>query len=179
MQRRGSIIVAAVLIAGALAGQALADASKGHDVTVARGMFAHHSWSVAVHGGHHHRCAEVSLSGQTSAGGAARCEPDHRPPLFGPLLAISDDDATVGLEVTRNRVRSMRLKVAHPRSGQPTRWTRVDSERMTRHQARRAGLKRNFRFVVLHSRGNLCVKEFVLFNKDGDRIERRRVPCEF
>jgi hypothetical protein len=95
------------------------------------------------------------------------------------LLAISDADATVGLEVTRNRVRSMRLRVAHPRSGQPTRWTRVDSERMTRHQARRAGLKRNFRFVVLRSRGNLCVKEFVLFNKDDDRIERRRVPCEF
>jgi len=50
---------------------------------------------------------------------------------------------------------------------------------MTRHQARKAGLKRNFRFVVLRSRGNLCVKEFVLFNKDDDRIERRRVPCEF
>jgi hypothetical protein len=180
MRGRGLIVlVAGVAAAAVAAGETAAGASIGQQVTLAHGKFAHHSWSVAVHGGNHHRCAEVSLSGETSAGGAARCEPDHRPPLFGPLLSISDENATVGLELTRNRVRSMRLKVAHPRSDQPTRWTRVNSKRITRRQAHRASLKRNFRFLVLHSRGNLCVKVFVLFDRQGDRIKKRHVPCEF
>jgi len=32
---------------------------------------------------------------------------------------------------------------------------------------------------VLHSRGNLCVKVFVLFDRQVDRIKKRHVPCEF
>ncbi len=55
----------------------------------------------------------------------------------------------------------------------------MDTKRMTRHQARRADVRRNFRFVVLHSRGNLCVKQLVLFNRKDDRIKKQRVPCEF
>ena len=53
------------------------------------------------------------------------------------------------------------------------------TNRMTRRQALRAGVRRNFRFVVLHYRGSLCVTRVVLFNRDGDRIEKQRVPCEF
>ena len=73
----------------------------------------------------------------------------------------------------------MRLKIGYPRSNRPSEWIHVNNQRMTRREARKAGVKRDFRFAVLHSRGNLCVKEFVLFNKDGDRIDKQRVPCEF
>jgi hypothetical protein len=31
---------------------------------------------------------------------------------------------------------------------------------------------------VLHSRGTLCVKGVILFDRKGDRIDDRRVPCE-
>ena len=96
-------------------------------------------------------------------------------------MGISDlnDSATVELDVTRNRVRSMRLRIGHPKSDRSSEWIRVRNRRITRRQAHKAGVSRNFRFAVLHSRGSLCVKEFVLFNRDGDRIDKQRVPCEF
>jgi hypothetical protein len=55
---------------------------------------------------------------------------------------------------------------------------RVHTRRISRGEARRAKVRRNFRFAVLHSRGTLCVKGVILFDRKGDRIDDRRVPCE-
>jgi hypothetical protein len=181
MYRRGPILLLAALVAaGVLAGEAVAGTSKAPEVTVARGKFAHHTWSFSLHGGHRHSCYTVSLTGAGTASGSATCEPDRRrPPLFRPLVSISDDKATVEVLATRTRVHSMRLKIGHPRSNRRSEWLHVRDRRITRHQAHKANVKRDFRFAVLRSRGNLCVKAFVLFDREGDRIKKQRVPCEF
>lgn len=168
------VILACPVLAGVI--------SQGRQVTLARGKFAHRSWSLVVKGRHHQSCYELDLTGRESATGAATCSSDrNRPPKWSRLVGVSDlnDSATVELNVTQERVRSMRLRIGHPKSNRPSEWIRVHNRRITRRQAHKAGVTRNFRFAVLHSRGNLCVKEFVLFNRKGDRLDKQRVPCEF
>jgi hypothetical protein len=180
MRGRGlSAVAISGIAAVAFVVPALAGGTSGK-VTVARGTFPQHSWSLAVQGRRHQRCYELFLRGETSAGATGTCRSDrHRPPLWSRLMGNSDENGTVELDVTRNRVRSMRMKIGHPKSDRPSEWIDVRNHRITRRQAHKAGVRRNFRFAVLHSRGNLCVKEFVLFNREGDRIKKQRVPCEF
>jgi hypothetical protein len=182
MSRRVGVVLlaAGLLVAGLAAAQAFAGDAKGRETTVAHGRFAHHTWSLSVQDQHRHRCYQLSLTGQSSATGVAMCEPDRRPhPFFRQLLGVSDENATVQMYETKARVHSMRLRIAHPGSGRPSHWTTVRNRRITRSEARRSGVSRYFRFAVLRSRGNLCVKKAVLFNREGDRIDKRRVPCEF
>jgi hypothetical protein len=184
MSKHTCILVSAVaVLAAILAAQAVArDAAKGQAVTVATGKFAHRSWSLAVQGQHHQRCYELSLEGRSSASTSATCRSDRRrPPKWTRLMGISDqnDSATVELDVTQKRVRSMRLRIGHPRSDRPSEWIHVRNRRITRPQAHKASVKRDFRFAVLHSRGTLCVKKVILFNRQDDRIYKLRVPCEF
>jgi hypothetical protein len=183
MRGRGLIVlvVAGVAATAVAVGAIAAGAPKGQQVTVAHGKFAHRTWSLGVQRYQHQRCYALTLESSHESGAAGGCDPDRRPPLWSRVMGVSDlnDTATVELNVTRNRVRSMRLRIGHPKSNRPSEWIHVHNQRMTRRQAHKVGLKRNFRFAVVHSRGNLCVKEFVLFNSDGDRIEKQRVPCEF
>jgi hypothetical protein len=183
MNKRTCILVSVVGIFGViLAAQAIAgDAFKGESVTVARGKFAHRSWSLGVQGQHRQRCYELSLTSRRLSSTGGSCRPVRRPPNWSRLMGIADqnDSAMVELDITRKRVRSMRLRIGHPHSDRPSRWIRMHTRRMTRHQAHKAGVRRNFRFAVLHSRGLLCVKKVVLFDREDERIEKRRVPCEF
>jgi hypothetical protein len=182
MHRRASIVVwitAVVVIALAAQSQA-GDGVTGRKVTVARGKFAHHTWSLAVKGRHHLRWYYLTLNGPSASGSSATRRSDRRrPPLWSRLMGDADGDGAIELDVTRNRVRSMRLEIGHPKSNRPDEWIHVKTRRITRHQAHEASVRRNFRFAVLHSRGNLCVKRVILFNRDGDRIDEMRVPCEF
>jgi hypothetical protein len=73
----------------------------------------------------------------------------------------------------------MRLLTGHPRSTRPDNWIRIRTRRITRGEARRAHLHRDFRFVVPHSLGTLCVKKAVAFNRKGGRIDKLEGPCEF
>lgn len=183
MYRRACIFVCA----GAIAASALAvgafagDGSVGQEVRVAQGKFAGRYWSLKVQGRHHRRCYELSLRGKSIVQTGGTCDPGrHRPALWSRVMGIGDqnDSATVELNVTRTRVRQMRLRIGHPRTDRPPRWMRVRTRRITRPEARKAKLRRNFRFAVLHSRGTLCVKRVILFDRKGDRIEDKRVPCE-
>src|SRR3954447_6543042 len=183
MSKRACILTAALAVLGViLAGQAVAhDAARGKKVTIASGKFADRSWSLAVKGRHHRPCYYLSLRGRATAD-TATCGPNQRrPPIWDRPVGISDqnDSATVELNVTQKRVRTMRLRIGHPHTDRPSEWIRVRNHRITRHQARKANVRRNFRFAVLHSRGTLCVKKVVLFNREGDRIDKQQVPCEF
>ena len=173
--------VLAVVIVGVASGAIAGAVSNGKKVRVAHGRFAHRTWSLAVQGQGHHRCFELQLDGPIQSSASGTCGPERRPPLWSRVMGMSDlnDSASVELDVTRNRVRRMRLKIGHPKSNRPSEWIHVKNRRITRRQARKAGVDRNFRFAVLHSRGSLCVKAFVLFDREGDRIEKQRVPCEF
>jgi hypothetical protein len=182
MPRRASIAIAtAALLGVALAGQAIAgDGTVGQKVTIARGKFAHHSWSLGVQGRHRQRCYVLSLSAAGSASAGGTCRSDvRRPPLWERVLGVSDDNATAELNVTRTRVRRMKLRIGHPHSNRPSEWVHVRAKRITRHQADQARVRRSFRFGVPRSRGEACVNKVALFDSDGRRIYKKRVPCEF
>jgi hypothetical protein len=154
--------------------------SKGHKVRVAAGTFAGRSWFVSLYGRGGRRCYALRLNGRQVSGGTGTCRADARvDSTWKPLFGVSDDSATVMLALTSPRVRSLRLLTRHPQTTRPDNWIRVRSRRITRGQARRAHVKRNFRFVVLHSRGTLCVPEVVAFNGRGERIDKLSGPCEF
>jgi hypothetical protein len=180
-QRTLTIVCASVVSVLVVVGVAIAGgAASGQQVRVAQGRFSHHRWALKVQGRHDRRCYELWLRGKSVADAVGTCRPDkHRPPLWSRLVGITDDSsASVELNVTRTRVRAMRLRVGHPNSGRPPRWMPVHTRRISRSDARKAKIRRNFRFAVLHSRGRLCVKRVILFDRNGDRIDDRRVPCE-
>jgi len=175
------ITAAAVAAVAAVAGQAIAgDGGTGELVTVARGKVAHRAWSLAVQGRHHRRCYTLAMNGRSAGSAITACRSDrHRPPLWNRLGGITSGKASVELDITRTRVRSMRVRIGHPRTNQPSEWIHVRPRRVTRSDADKANVRRNFRFAVLHTRGTLCVKQVILFNRKHHRIDRRRVPCEF
>ena len=143
MPRRASIAIAtAALLGVALAGQAIAgDGTVGQKVTIARGKFAHHSWSLGVQGRHRQRCY-VALA---ERGAARRAPAAHVDPTYVArrcakrVLGVSDDNATAELNVTRTRVRSMKLRIGHPRFepaigvGPRAHQTHHRATRLTRH----------------------------------------------
>ncbi len=184
MPRIGRLVVvlacvAAVLAAGQVVG---ATDSKPPYVHVAHGQFAGRSWSLAIAGRQERRCYRLTLHGSSVQGIGVTCRADRRPSYdWTRLEGISDlnDSATVELDVTKKRVHSMRLRIRHPRSGIKAGWVHVKTHRLTFAEAREAHVRRNFRFAVLRSRGNLCVTEVVLFNGSGARIDRSSVPCEY
>jgi hypothetical protein len=171
--------VAAVLVTGQVVG---ATSSNPPYVHVAHGQFAGRFWSLAIAGRQGRRCYRLTLHSTSVQGIGVTCRADRRPPYdWTRLEGISDlnGSATVELDVTKKRVHSMRLRIRHPRSGIKAGWVRVATHRLTFAEAREAHVKRNFRFAVLHSRGNLCVTKVVLFDGSGDLIDRSSVPCEY
>jgi hypothetical protein len=168
------LVVAAAAFAGGL--------SSGQQVRVAQGRVAHHYWALKVQGRHQRRCYELSLRSKSVVNAVGTCTSDrHRPPMWRRLVGATggNNAATVELNITRTRVRKMRVRIGHPNTDRPPNWIRVHNRRITRREARKASVRRNFRFAVLHSRGTLCVKRVILFNREGHRIDDQRVPCEF
>jgi hypothetical protein len=182
MHKRALIFVWGLAIVGlVVAGVAFAGGSGGQRVKIAQGRFAHRYWALKVEGRHHQRCYYLSLRGRAVAQSGGTCRTDrHRPGLWRQVVGIDDnnDSASVMLTVTRIRVHSMRLRIGHPRTNRPSEWIHVRNRRITPREADEANVRRNWRFAVLHSRGTLCVKRVILFNRDGARIDDQRVPCE-
>jgi hypothetical protein len=150
-------------------------------VQVAHGQFAGRSWTLAIGGHRWQRCYRLWLQGRGNGGGST-CRPCRRPPDdWTRVIGDSDlnDSATVELDITRKKVRSMRLRIRHPHSHIKANWSHAKTHRMRPGEAREARVKRNFRFAVLHSRGTLCVTKVVLFGKSGARIDSFAVPCEY
>jgi hypothetical protein len=180
MSRRAAVLVmAGAIVALAICGVAIAGGD--HEVRVAQGTFAHRYWSLKVEGRHHRRCYDLRLRGRTVAQSGRTCVSErYRPRLWRRAMGIGDnnDSATVELDITRNRVRHMRLRIGHPRTNRPPEWIHVRNRRITPREADQANVRRDWRFAVLHSRGTLCVKRVILFNRNDHRIRDLRVPCE-
>jgi hypothetical protein len=154
--------------------------SKPRYVRVAHGQVAGESWSLAVEGRKGKRCYKQTLRGSSAEGQTALCLPDRRPPRnWNPLGGIGDEKAIVLLDVTKKRVRSVRLRIEHPHSGRK-RWARLNTHRVSFAEAREARVTRNFRFLVLASRGTICVTKVVMFDGSGSRIRTLTMPsCEY
>ncbi|MGH2973756.1 MAG: hypothetical protein ACRDLL_02665 [Solirubrobacterales bacterium] len=158
-------------MAALAAGIALGSSSaKPHYVRVAEGQIRAQTWSFAIGGHKGKRCYKESLRSRNSNGWTSVCFSDKRPQSnWYPISGIGDAGAVVFPSVTKKRVHSVRLQIGHPRSN-GSHWLRLDTHRMNFAQARRAHVKRNFRFVVLTSHRNICVLKVVMFDGSGSKI---------
>jgi hypothetical protein len=178
----GARIVAVVvgLTVGLVAGVASAQVDSQDSVQVAAGRFAGRTWSLSLANRHDRRCYDLHISNGQFGSTLRICTPDARVRrIWKPLYDSSDGHSTIGLALTSPRVRSVRLLIGHPNSGRHDNWVHKQTRGITKRQVHRAHVKRNFRFVVLHSRGTLCERQVVAFDRKGQRIDKRRVPCEF
>jgi hypothetical protein len=179
--KRGISVLAAIGIGGLLAAAAVsATGSNPPFVRVAHGRVAGHSWGLSIAGRRSKRCFRLKLVGNTVQGISVDCQPDRRPVSdWMPVTGMTTEGTTVLLAVTKKRVHSVRLRVRHPHSHIEPGWLRANTHRLSFAKAREAQVKRNFRFVVVGSRGNLCVTKAILFDGSGSPIMRLRTPCEY
>jgi hypothetical protein len=184
-----AVLLAAAVLGVVVSASAASDGASGtstHYVRVGKGSFAGRSWAVAIAGPDHQRCFELSFHGKFSSSDAGSCQGPPRggrlgpPPIWSRILGGSDlnDSASVQLHMTQTRVRRLKLLVGHPGSGSGPTWVHIRTRRVSPVEARRAHLKDNFRFAVLHGLGALCVKKVVALDRAGRRIRSFGVSCE-
>ena len=152
-------------------------------VRVDGGKVAGQRWTLTMsRRGSKMRCYRVVLE-DWGIDEVARCENIYhsREWLWRRVTGVADEFAALELDVTAPSVRRLKLLIGHPGSnGRPSAWQSVVTRRLSRAQARRVGLARNFRYVVLASRGrNLCVEKVLAFDRLGHRLGGFSVPCEF
>jgi hypothetical protein len=175
---RARVVIALValtaLVATIEATAALPPPSKF--VRVAAGTIGNNSWKLGIAGQARRRCYRLSLAGGDVESSGITCTRDSRPGRdWRQLMGTGNDTASVELDLTRTRVRTMKLLTGPS----PTRWIHVRPRRLSRDQARRAHVKRDFRFAVLHAaRDKLCVKRVILFDRHHQKLSDDRVPCE-
>jgi hypothetical protein len=83
------------------------------------------------------------------------------------------------LSISVPQVVSVNLLLAHPGEQRRPNWQRVGMRMLTEKEARRAHLKRDFRYAVLTGVGNLCVKKVRAFDRLGRLLEARSTACEY
>jgi hypothetical protein len=100
------------------------------------------------------RCFRLRLFGNTVQGISVVCQSDRRPVRnWTPVTGMTTEGNSVLLAVTKKKVHSVRLRVRHPHSHIEPGWLRANTHRLSFAEAREAQVKRNFRFVVVGSRG--------------------------
>jgi hypothetical protein len=177
------LIVAAVLtlaLSVLLATIAVADTPESY-VPVASGKFAGRTWTLGAVGDGGRRCFALTLISRYS-GTVTYCEADGRPPdLWQRRVGSADESSAVELDITSSRVWKLELLLGHPgRHSRPSTWETVATRIISPAQAAEAHLGRNFRFAVHTGRGaNLCVEKVRAFDREGELLESRSVPCEY
>jgi hypothetical protein len=151
-------------------------------VEVQRGEFGDTRWTLRMRGRHRHRCYALAAANALGVLGGQVCGDPDRHPIddWGQALGAGSGGArggSVELQITSQRVRRLNVLIG-PRSSHPLRWIRTKTRALTRNQASRAHLHRNFRYSVVHSRGRLCIRRVVAFDASGAVIGRFKSPCE-
>jgi hypothetical protein len=180
--KRGISVLAVIGVGGLLAAGLAVGASelKPPFVRVAHGQVAGHAWGLSMAERHSKRCYRLKLVGNTVQGISVGCASDRRPTSdWAEVTGMTTEGTSVVLAITKKRVHSVRLRVRHPHSHIEPGWLRVNTHRLSFAEAREAEVKRNFRFAVFGSRGNLCVTKAVLFDGSGSPIKRLTTPCEW
>jgi hypothetical protein len=136
-------------------------------------------WRVLFSSHDRERCVglQVSFSSAEVCGG----EPDL---VWRRVLGNGVDTAppaALEVDLTSTAVHKLRLVIGHPgeRGSFTTRRT-LRTRRLSEAQARKAGIRRDFRFAVIASKTrNQCVKRVVAIAGDGGVLMRADVPCEY
>jgi hypothetical protein len=87
--------------------------------------------------------------------------------------------ASVELELTSPRVRSLRLLLGHPRGADEPTWERFNTRVLNAAQAEISHMPRDFRFAVVVEPHDFCVEAVEAFDRRGVLIEDEAVPCEY
>lgn len=148
-------------------------------VEVDRGKFGQNRWTLRMKGRHKNLCVQLAAANDSGVLGGGVCRGDLLPPLDDWQQVLGGGTAGPGhfslvFQVTSTRVRSLKL-----RSGPaPLTWTRVRTRALTRGEAQKAHLPRDFRFAVTDRLGALCVRRAIAFDGAGNKIGNFLRPCE-
>jgi hypothetical protein len=152
--------------------------------TVDAGRLADSRWSLGVGAAPGERCFQLRLSGGNAGTfRAAIC--DQRIPMhwqWQRVFGVGGGNGpfpVVELSISSSRVRRVNLLLGHPGMHRPPNWHAYEMRLLKPGEAKRAHLKRAFRFAVLTGLGNLCVTKVRAFDRDGDLVEARSMPCEY
>lgn len=168
------------IVVSLVAGAVLAEALPGRFVPIDEGRFASSTWSLAAGANGEERCFRLTLDGSGGWSQAKVC--DQNIPQFhfwDPLFGSSEDAATAVMSISAPQVWRVNLFLAHPGSGRKPNWHKFPMRLLSAEEAKRAHLKRDFRYAVLTGAGNLCVKKVRAFDRDGQLLEKRNSPCEY
>jgi hypothetical protein len=161
-------------------GVAIAQALPVRYVTVDEGRIAETAWSLAVGAGEEKRCYRLTMEGSGDFTQGMVCGREvPRFHLWDPLFGSSGGDASAVVSTSAPEVRRVNLLLAHPGSERGTNWHSFQMRLLTEDEARRARLKRDFRYAVLTGVGELCVKKVRAFDFRGRLLEKRDTPCEY
>ena len=182
---RGAVAAAlAVILITSLAATALAGTS-GRYVSVASGTLGNTSWNVEMAQIRGERCYGVEAARLGSGSTSRVCGREgHARSVWRQVVGNGGDGrgASVELELTSARVRSLRLLLGHPGgpdgdSGDPA-WRRFSTHALSRAEARISHMPRDFRFAVVVAPSDFCVEAMEAFDGQGKLIEKEAVPCE-
>jgi hypothetical protein len=149
-------------------------------VRVDKGAFDGNCWTLWMKGGHQKRCYNLGIAGDQRIAGARGCDLRARRPRASGWRQVLG--ATTGrqggmvvMQITGRQVRYLRTRAG---PGRPQRRIHQPTKRISRREARRAHLRRNFRFAVARSPRPLCIRHVVAFDRHRVPIGRFRRPCK-
>jgi hypothetical protein len=122
--------------------------------------------------------ATVHSTNPAEAGGSsgAVCDQWESPGIWKPDQGAVEDGVTVSLFLTTPDVASVWLKVKQRGGGSEVK--RFSTRRLGVRQARRAQVRRDFRYVVLAGEGELCVVRVFAYGVKGRFLGHQRSFCE-
>lgn len=104
------------------------------------------------------------------------CGPWEAPGFWSPGQGSVGDDYTVELDLTDLDVARVELRVRQRGGGTTVR--SIATRRLSLEQARRSQVRRDFRYVVLAGRGELCVVGVTAYDTNGELLGHKELPCE-
>jgi hypothetical protein len=174
---RGAAAAAVVVL---LLGAGSAIALPKRFVPVDSGRFAGTDWELAMGATGEERCYRLTMEGRGGWSQAKVCDqgiPQWH--LWELEFGSSDGSAMASVSISGPQVHRVNLLMAYPGSGRKPNWHSFRMRMLTEAQAKRANLKRDFRYAVLTGFGDFCVKQVNALDRLGRLLEKRKTVCEY
>lgn len=182
MRERGRAVRGVVAAAGAvlLLGTGSAIALPKRFVPVDSGRISGTVWELAMGATGKERCYRLTMDGRGGWSQAKTCDqgiPQWH--LWELEFGFSEGAAAASVSISAPQVHRVNLLMANPGTGRRPNWHEFPMRILTERQARRAHLKRDFRYAVLTGVGDFCVKKVRAFGSRGQLLEKRNTVCEY
>jgi hypothetical protein len=181
--RVASLSLAVLVLANGVASADTPDRQgKVEKVPAASGKVLDNHWRVGFFGAAHGQvCSWIAVvppPGPTNFGSEGSvCGRWEAPGIWKPVQGdFGDGDRTVSLYLTDLDVARVKLLVKRRGGGSSIRT--MGTRRLGRDRATRARVRRDFRYVVLAGRGELCVVAVTAYDRAGRTLDHQRRFCE-